>query len=94
MACMNFWTGSKGFHVPFLYCFEVFLFAGLVILVEGLDPTFCLRTLACDCLVQKVCRSFFVSWYGVFGVERCQLHRVKKFSPSLVKFAGSPEGFH
>ncbi len=35
-----------GFHVPFLYHFAVFLFADLVTLVEGLDPTICLRTLA------------------------------------------------
>jgi hypothetical protein len=44
MACMNLWTGSQGFHVPFLYHFAVFLFTDLVTLVEGLDPTICLRT--------------------------------------------------
>lgn len=43
---MNLWTGSQGFDVPFLYHFAVFLFADLVTLVEGLDPTVCLRTLA------------------------------------------------
>jgi hypothetical protein len=39
------WLKRVSCTIPVHYL-KVFLFADLVILVEGLDPTFCLRTLA------------------------------------------------